>query len=418
MAGMRGDIAWMLAGRMVAAASLWLVVIAIAQLGSREMLGQYSYALALVAPLVMFSRLNLRVFMVTDVAGQFRPGDYLTTRIAANVAVLILVLALVWLRGLGATAAAVVIAVALYKLAESTSDFYHGVMQSQQRMRPFAVSLVLHGLVCLASFVAGLILWQSVLAGALMTAAGWLALLYVYDRPRARAIMPSPIELRAGAIVPVVKACLLLGVIMGLIALRINLPVYFVEARFGFDDLGLYSAAAYFLLVGNLIVTSVLEVAMPRLARARVAQGSGDFGRLLGKVLLLLVAVGATGVAAAVCCGEWLMGVIYGAPYAQTGPLLIWFAAAVTVGFVAQALGALLTVARRFHYQVAANVVSIAVIAAVCGPALAGHGLTGAGMAVLAGSLALLLVNALSVLRCRDAIFRAAPVAAAEGASP
>ena len=415
---MRGDIGWMLVGRFVNAISLWCVVIALAHLGSAEMLGRYTYALALIAPLVMFSRLNLRVFMVTDVERRFHARDYLSTRLVTNALVLICVVVLVGFQNMEPLLAGTVLSVMVFKLAESSSDFYHGQMQLRELIRPFAMSLALHGVVCLAAFTIALVVFDSLIAGALLTAVGWVFLLYGYDRPQASGSDGKQLRITFARVPSVMKSCLLLGVLMGLLSLRINLPVYFIKGEFGLEDLGLYSAAAYFLLIGNLIATSVMEVSLPRLARARVEQGRREVGRLSLSILALLLGMGGIGICLALLFGEWAMLMIYGEPYAQAGGLLVLFAIAVTISFAAQLLGSLLTIRRLFAYQILANLTGIFTIALVCEFSLPPYGLIGAGMAIIAGNLALLLVNALSVLSFRKTIFPAHPLNTSDGSSP
>src|SRR5437764_11372372 len=83
-ASLRSNFAWTFAGNAVYAAGQWTILSLFAKLGNSEMLGQYALALALTAPVLMFSQLNLRAVMATDVAEKHRFGDYLAVRLGAT----------------------------------------------------------------------------------------------------------------------------------------------------------------------------------------------------------------------------------------------------------------------------------------------------------------------------------------------
>src|ERR1035441_6235529 len=71
------------AGNLVFAAGQWAVLSLIARLGDAEMLGEYALALAVATPVAMFSHLNLRAVLATDMERRHPFGDYLAVRTGA-----------------------------------------------------------------------------------------------------------------------------------------------------------------------------------------------------------------------------------------------------------------------------------------------------------------------------------------------
>ena len=63
---LRKNFFWMISGRIGFAVSQWLVVVFIARLSSPEKLGEFTYAIAVTSPVIMFTELNMRAYMVTD----------------------------------------------------------------------------------------------------------------------------------------------------------------------------------------------------------------------------------------------------------------------------------------------------------------------------------------------------------------
>src|ERR1035441_3259888 len=67
-------------GYLAFAAGQWAVLSLIARLGGAEMLGEYALALAVATPVAMFSHLNLRAVLATDMERRHPFGDYLAVR--------------------------------------------------------------------------------------------------------------------------------------------------------------------------------------------------------------------------------------------------------------------------------------------------------------------------------------------------
>ena len=63
---LRVNFYWTLAGHVVAAGCKWLELTLLAKAGTRDMVGQFAYALALTAPVVMLTNLQLRAVQATD----------------------------------------------------------------------------------------------------------------------------------------------------------------------------------------------------------------------------------------------------------------------------------------------------------------------------------------------------------------
>src|SRR5690348_574802 len=78
---LKANVTWTLWGNIISAGCQWGMIVAIAKLGNPTMVGQYAYALAIVAPLVLFLNLQLRAIQATDVRTEFQFGNYFAVRL-------------------------------------------------------------------------------------------------------------------------------------------------------------------------------------------------------------------------------------------------------------------------------------------------------------------------------------------------
>jgi O-antigen/teichoic acid export membrane protein len=392
---------WTAAGNAVYAACLWGHLSVLAKLGSAEMVGDYVLALALTAPVVQFTELQLREVQATDAQRRYSFGDYLGLRlIAASIAfAVIVVMALA--TGYQGDTLLVILAIGLSKAIESVSDAFHGLLQQQERMDRVAKSLMIKGPVSLAVLAAALRLTGSVFWGALGLALAWAVVLLGYDLPSGRLVLRQIRRAAGSTLGPsggqavirprweVRTLCSLawlalpLGFARMLVSLNANIPRYSVENYLGRRELGIFAAMAYLKTVGDLVVTALGRSASPRLARY-YTRGQGEaFGKLLLKLVGVGVALGGAGLVVALVAGRQILTLLYEAQFAAHADVLAWLMGAAAISYVASCLSYGMMAARYIKVQFPLLVATAGTTALACLWLVPTHGLRGAAMALV-----------------------------------
>src|SRR5450759_675147 len=313
---LRSSFAWTLAGNGIYAAAQWAILSLAAKLGGSEMLGQYALAVALTTPLVMLSHLNLRAVLATDLA----------------------------------------------QSSETLSDIYYGAMQRRDEMDLIARSMMARGLVSVCAFGLALYVLRDLVWALAAVAAGRLALLLAYDRPRGAA-GESLARSGLGAEASILRTAMPLGVMLLLVSLNTNLPRYAIERYLGVSELGVFAAVASFMTVGSTVVNALGQAITPKLARHFSRREPGHFLRLTFWLAASVCALGAAGTVVAAAYGQTVLRVLYRPEYAAHGGLLVAVMGTAIPGYVAIALGYAITAARAFDAQVPL----FCVVAASCG---------------------------------------------------
>ena len=143
-----------MAGNLIYAACQWMALIAIARLGTPEMVGEFAFALAVTSPIIIFFNLNMRAFQATDIKGEYLFIDYLFARLTQTVLALLTIFIVVTVSGYASSIVLIVAGVSLYKAIESISDIYYGRMQKREKMSRIGRSIALRGMLYLASLYA------------------------------------------------------------------------------------------------------------------------------------------------------------------------------------------------------------------------------------------------------------------------
>jgi O-antigen/teichoic acid export membrane protein len=394
---LRTNVAVAFAGNALFAASQWAVLSLIAKLGDNEMLGRYALAVAIVSPLALFSHMNLRAVLATDVEKEHPFGDYVVVRAVTTGLGLATVLAIALAARYPWPVTAVILLVGIVLSADNLSDICYGAMQRRERMDQIACSMAARGLLSVAAMGAALWLTKTLLAGVAAMALARLLILLGHDGPvasKGESLTLSGLRRQA----TIFRVALPLGVALMMTSLAANMPRYVIEHRLGTAALGSFAAVASFLTVGYTVVNALGQAATPRLALYFSRRETRRFRRLALQLAGMAALLGLAGVAGAALLGHSLLALLYRPAYAAHSELLVWVMTAGILAYTAGIFGFVITSARTFAVQVPLCTVVAAASAVASWMLVPRLGLRGA-VASLAVAWLLQIAGELAVLR-------------------
>jgi O-antigen/teichoic acid export membrane protein len=416
------NLVWTSLGTAVYAASNWAMLSAIAKLGTPEMVGEFALGLAVTAPVLLLAQMNLRAVLATDTTREYGFRDYRALRLNATLAGVLAIAAIAW-AGYGSKTAAVVMVVGLAQAIEGVSDIYYGLMQQHERMDRITISQLWRGPSGLMAMAVGVGLTGSVLWGAAALVAVRLAVLAVYDagagtrdflaqdvaraHPRRAFLWGGLFDLRTdwgspqgpvqpGAARPVLShkwreavarqfsifwLAAPLSSVMLLNSLSTNMPRYFIEHHSGTRELGMFSAAASLVAVGNTLVNALGQAVTPKLAKMFAWEGAARFASFSARLAAFGVALGLCAIACSVLLGRWVLTLMFRPEYAAQAGLLTSLMMAGAIGYVATLMGYAVTAARSFRPQLPLFLVVTLVTLVSCALWIPARGLAGAAIA-------------------------------------
>jgi O-antigen/teichoic acid export membrane protein len=385
---LRHNFSWSLAGNVIYSGCQWGILMAITQLGSPEMLGQFALGLAVTTPILAFGNLKARGVQASDARREYHFREYFGLALAMTALGLVVIAGIALAGGYSRETALVILVVGLGKAFDVLADVFFGFYQQIEEMDRIARALVANGLLSLLALVAGIFLTGSIVWGV----AGWTLakglVLAGYNfrvaSPLFRGAGPRPSSARLAALawltLPLCFAALLLS-------LNANVPRYFIEHYRGEKALGYFAAMAFLLLPGTSVLIAALgQAASPRLARDYAA---GD-ARAFRALLLRLTAVGALGggiaLLAVLVAGREALALLYTPEYAEHAGIFLWLTLEAGLGFLSSILVYGMTAARFFRAQLPLSLATLAFTTVACAALTPRYGLFGAALAtVLAG---------------------------------
>jgi O-antigen/teichoic acid export membrane protein len=184
-----------------------------------------------------------------------------------------------------------------------------------------------------------------------------------------------------------------LGIVAMLVNLNVNVPRYFIQWKLGTRELGIYSALAFLMSAGNLLVGALAQAVFVRLARFYAQGRRRAFVLLLLKLLAIGSVLGVGGILVAWIAGAKLLASIYRPEYAAESRLLVWFMVVAWLGYIGQFLGYAMTSARLFVHQIPLFALGVFTITLGSYWLVPRMGLQGAIVASMAGVLVQLVAS-------------------------
>jgi O-antigen/teichoic acid export membrane protein len=421
-ASLRWNFSWTFFGNGVYSACQWGMLVLLAKLGNPQMVGQYGLAIAIATPVYALSTLQLRAVLTTDVRERIHFGEYLGFRLLTTALSLLViggvaaVMRYPWLLG-GLVAARqhysqdstwVILIVGIAQGLEIVSDLYYARMQFYDHMDRIAKSMIVRGLLGLAAMGAAVYLTGSVLWGVvgLTLARALVTLTYdirkrthllprdASDAKQVEAVLAAAKEsLRprwnAGVQKELLRTSITLGVIAMLVSLLPNIPRYFIAGSIGERALGIFTATAFLVASGNLIINALGQSAFVRLAKHYAAGDVRGFNSLLLKLIGIAAVLGLGGIGVSVLFGRVLLTLLYRPEYAEHTDVLIAMMVGGAITYVAGLMASAVTSARCFAPQIPLLMTAVASAAIASKLLIPTYGILGAAFAVIVTSTVL-----------------------------
>lgn len=378
------SMAWTISGTLVFALSQWGIVSLTAKLAGSVALGRFTLAGAVVAPILALTQVQLRAVLATDARFEHRLRDFLDVRGWLTLAMVVITPLFAVVTRESAATVGVISAFVVAKGLDSLADVLYGYHQRREDMRVIAIGQYINGALSVLLFGGVLYFSRDIVLATVgyavasgLTLVAWVLPVSVLARRRdaedPRDQSPARIRL--------LRAALPLGIVMVLAGIAANLPRYAVESVLGESALGIFGGAAYLVVVGSNVISAVGQAVSPRLAKHAATRSTGNFRRLVTRLLLASFLVGAVGTVVAGLWGGTVLGWLYTAEFARHTDLLVALAAGTMAAFPAVMLAVAATAARNFRAQLPVFVIVLAVGAVACWAFVPAWGLLGAAAA-------------------------------------
>lgn len=375
----------LLLANVVRALSQWVLVVLTAQLGGAEVVGRYSLALAIAAPVFIVFDLSMRnVYVTLHRTIPFR--TYLLVRLAFG-SLAVVTLALVG--ALGAVDAALLVIIGLLRFTDAVLDLCYGSLQkggfnlaiARSSLINSSVSILLSAVLYISTRDLVIALAGS-LAGSLATTA------FVFARVTGSA--HDSVRHETGTLWKEVGLIARAGIPSGLAFASVSLltytPIYLLGIARDDEQIGLFAVLAYFPVLANLVFGSIQQATLHDYVRARYEGGDPQLRRLALRRAAVLLILGFASSLATIALGVPVLRLIYGPEFTVTFAEILPIGISLLFLPVIFAAAPVLLSKNLYGLQLGVGIASLAVCVALGLSTLSDFTLVTAGWVVVAGS--------------------------------
>lgn len=360
----------------------------LAQLGDATVVGEFTLALAVVTPTMMFAQLRMRDVVATDASEEHPFTAYLALTVAASLVAVVAAVGIGFFLDGPGPVVWVVFAWALARGAESLNLIVYGLEQQRGDMSRVGKSMIARGVLSVAFVGVTYAVTRHLALSAAAAAVAYLIVFFGYDiRGSYRTIETRGYRPDWRQLGKLAMTGVPLGAFALLTSLNDNIPRLLLNANHSKAVLGVFGAFGFVILGGSSITRALGQTAAPRLGAAFAARSGADFRRQLIGVSAAAIALGIASLVGAITIGKPVLRIIFGPEFAAYSADFTLVVAYAGLLFLASPLTVALIAARRYRIQLAIQIASVLAISVVGFILIPGHAIRGAAIALIASGV-------------------------------
>lgn len=378
---------WMLIANAVTFGLKWLMIIVIAKVLSANLVGEYSLAFAITAPIALFAQLKLRSIFVTEKNIGF--SDFLYVRRIINLLSIIVMslISILFYKEFFFT----ILVIGASKLLDLKSEIYYAVPHKKNELAIVGQLMIVKNVLMFISFFIALILFENLNFSLLsMLLVQYLIFILIEKRKITKAFYVTKKTINYSNVKNILITSIPLGIVAMLFSFTINVPRYVLEHYESTKVLGYFSAVLYILTVSNLFQIAISQVFLPKLSVLYQEQNKQYFQKYLWRKLMVFsVALGISMLIVIFVFDKEILLVLYGEDYIAYSTVFKLSMVATFINLISGNLDTALIAMRAIKNQPLILCINLVITLGLSIPLISTYGVLGATFTMILSSFIL-----------------------------
>ncbi len=317
------NIVWNSIGTFVMFFCQWLMMVLVVRLSGYSDSGILSLSISCGNVFLIIAAFGVKTFQVSDIKDQYSDGEYFGAKLATIA--LTLVVGCVWtlVSGYEGIEKVSVLLYMAYIMVYSYSDAVYGALQKKWRLDIAGISMCIRNIAALILFCVVLWVTKDIRIALLSMLAASLIVLFVYDIPASKKVIPVRPVLNGTRIRKLLWECFPFAIYTFLHTLVLTVPKLAVRGFYDKETLGIYSAVLAPVTVLQVAATFVINP-LSTLMAVQIEGGKWkELRRIMARCALMLLGFLAAGILISVFLGKWGLTILYGESIREHSDLLI-----------------------------------------------------------------------------------------------
>ncbi|KKK33916.1 hypothetical protein WN59_09925 [Salinicoccus sediminis] len=378
----------------------WIQVILITRLIGLYEMGLFSYFLAIVAPLVLFSRFSFSDLVPTQRKYSYGYTIFARFRGILNYIFLLSMAGFALVMDFRPYEMACLMLFSLFKFYETKEEFIYTENIAEGNIRFLAHSKIIKSVVTVLFFTLSVVVTHSLMAAIISLLAAQVLVYYLYDRRFASydhhmAKLFGRMHFRH-----IFWLGIGLSVVGLLSSLNANVPRYFIEHYHSVEDLGIYATIMYFAAIASNIVITVNQSYIAELAlaaREGFRKFYGEFFKMMGIYLVAIV----IGNAVLILYGNDILVFVYGEAFRGHQTDMVLLGVFISLIVLEKSFEMALNVFNLYNIQVMLQAVNLIFTVALSALLIVPYGIRGSFVVAVITAAAIVLSQISTLLLTR-----------------
>lgn len=371
----------------------WLQVILITRIIGLYEIGLFSYFLAIIGPIILFSRFSFSDLVPTQKKYNYSYSIFLKYRNIMNGLFLFLILVLAVTFDFSMYESICFILFGVYKFYETKEDFIYTENISESNIKFLAYSKILKSILTVFLFSAAVFMAESLIAAIMSLMVSQIVIYYIYDRRFSFSNKREAMLFQRMHFKHIFWLGIGLSAVGLLSSLNANIPRYFLEYYFSVEMLGIYATIMYFSTISLNIVITINQSLIAELAR-KASNSLREFYKLFFKVLTFYLVAIIIGNILLFMYGNQLLVFVYGSEFSGFHKELLLLGLFISLIVIEKSLEMAMNIFNLYNIQAVFQLINIVLTVILSIILIVPYGISGAflvailtGLFVVAGQI-------------------------------
>ena len=271
--------------------------------------GNLTLAMSITNFFYVLAAYNNRSFQVSDINEEFNDSEYVASRVLSCVASILLCFVFVFVVEYSAMQRTIILCYMVFRAGECFVDVLHGIDQKNWRMDYIGISMILRGILMLASFA--LLLWLSDLLTAVIgMAASTLLIAILFDFQKTKKLAHYT-SYAFKKVLLLLKKCLPLMLVLLVSTVIVPYARFSIERILGTEALGIYATASTPTMVIQVLSSLFFAPLISLLAEALKDAKKKSFLTMFFVAFAAIVAITLVFTGISYFWGGWVLGILF-----------------------------------------------------------------------------------------------------------
>lgn len=264
-----------------------VILIVISKFDSTESVGLLTLGLAITAPILLLSRLNLRSAYNSDYLNEFTFNQYHTLRIMFTVLYILISFIIIQFFSLRFKDECFIYSIVIWKAIESISDMIYAYFQKKTNMRVVFYINLWKVTLSIISFMMTYFIYEDIVMAFMSLIIVHLLFLVIEYRKLNKYIdfkLMKDFDTKKLLVITIP-----LGIAHFLTSMNVNVPRYSLQYIGDAEQLGVYGSLFYLITAGTYIILAINNAVLPRQSEMRHKLGFREVKKLNQKLNLLIL---------------------------------------------------------------------------------------------------------------------------------